>query len=86
MRGSAVLHHLIDPRTGAPAAGCWRTATVAAGSCVDANIASTAAILLARSAASWLATRKLPARLVDTNGQVTLVGGWPDDPSSISAA
>ena len=39
------VHHIIDPRTGAPAQSKWRTATVAAPSCVTANAASTALIV-----------------------------------------
>ena len=39
------VHHLLDPATGRPAAGPWRTVSVAAASCLDANIASTAAII-----------------------------------------
>src|SRR5204863_9936622 len=39
------LHHIVDPVTGRPATVVWRTASVAAGSCVDANTASTAAIV-----------------------------------------
>ncbi|UTI62959.1 FAD:protein FMN transferase [Paraconexibacter antarcticus] len=74
-------HHLIDPRTGRPAAGPWRTATVAAGSCADANIASTAALVLGEDAVAWLAGRDLPARLVGTHGRVLAVGGWPEDAS-----
>lgn len=74
-------HHLIDPRTGRPAAGPWRTATVAAGSCADANIASTAALVLGADAVAWLAERALPARLVGTHGRVVAVGGWPEDAS-----
>ena len=46
--GSVELHHIVDPRTGRPAESVWRTATVAAASCVDANTASTAAIVLGR--------------------------------------
>ena len=45
------LHHIVDPRTGRPAATPWRTATVAARSCVEANTASTAAIVLGEAAA-----------------------------------
>lgn len=74
-------HHLIDPRTGRPAAGPWRTATVAAGSCADANIASTAALVLGEDAVAWLAGRDLPARLVGTHGRVVAVGGWPEEAS-----
>jgi thiamine biosynthesis lipoprotein len=71
------LHHLIHPRTGRPAVTPWRTATVAAASCVDANTASTAAILLAEAAPWWLEARRLPARLVRENGGVVRVAGWP---------
>jgi thiamine biosynthesis lipoprotein len=61
-----------------PADSCWRTASVVAGTCVDANIASTAAIVMGRSAISWLEARRLPARLVDLAGNVHRVAGWPE--------
>ena len=57
----------------------WRTATVAAASCVDANTAATAAIVLGHAAAEWLAARGLPARLVSAAGAVLAIGGWPAD-------
>jgi thiamine biosynthesis lipoprotein len=76
-RGEQVLHHIVDPSTGLPTQGPWRTATVAAGSCVDANIAATAAIVLGRLAVSWLETHGLPARLVDGQGNVSRLPGWP---------
>ncbi|OLC57741.1 MAG: hypothetical protein AUH85_02530 [Chloroflexi bacterium 13_1_40CM_4_68_4] len=76
-RGSIELHHIIDPATGLPARGPWRTATVVAGSCVDANTAATAAIVLGEGALSWLARAGLPARLVSTSGEVTRVNDWP---------
>jgi thiamine biosynthesis lipoprotein len=71
------LHHILDPRTGRPAGGPWVTASVAAASCVDANTASTAAIILGDAAPSWLANRRLPARLARIDGEVVVVGGWP---------
>jgi FAD:protein FMN transferase len=77
MRGGAVLHHIIDPATGQPANSCWRTASVIATTCVDANIASTAAIVLGRKAVSWLEANRLPGRLVDLEGSVHRVAGWP---------
>ncbi len=70
-------HHIIDPRTGLPAASPWRTVSVAAASCVDANIASTAAIVLGDDAAGWLEARGLPARLVDHEGGTLALAGWP---------
>jgi len=77
-RGGVVLHHIIDPATGLPADSCWRTASVVAATCVDANIASTAAIVMGRNAISWLEARRLPARLVDLSGHVHRVAGWPE--------
>jgi thiamine biosynthesis lipoprotein len=70
-------HHIIDPRTGLPAVSPWRTVSVAAATCVDANTASTAAIVLGYDAPGWLAERGLPARLVTDDGEVTTVAGWP---------
>lgn len=71
------LHHIIDPRTGRSACGHWRTVSVAAASCVDANTASTAAIVIGEEAPHWLAARSLPARLVRYDGAVSVVAGWP---------
>lgn len=76
-RGGVVLHHIIDPATGLPTTGQWRTATVVAGTCVDANIASTAAIVMGAEAIGWLEANRLPARLVDCEGTVQRVSGWP---------
>jgi thiamine biosynthesis lipoprotein len=69
--------HIVDPSTGEPAQSPWRTVTVAARSCVVANTASTAAIVLGDRAPQWLAARGLPARLVARDGAVVRVGGWP---------
>jgi len=77
-RGGVDLHHIIDPSTGLPVVGRWRTASVVAASCVDANIASTAAIVKGESAIPWLAANGLQARLVDRDGGVHRVSGWPD--------
>lgn len=77
-RGEVVLHHIIDPNTGLPTNSCWRTATVAAGSCVDANIASTAAIVMSETAVAWLRSHGLEARLVHRDGHVQRVAGWPN--------
>ena len=76
-RGESELNHILDPQTGAPAEACWRTVSVAAACCVDANIASTAAIVRGERAADWLEGLRLPARLVAADGEVTLVAGWP---------
>lgn len=75
----AELHHLLDPRTGRPVNGPWRTVTVAAASCVAANTASTAALVLGAAAVDWLRGHSLPARLVDRAGRVVRVAGWPEE-------
>ena len=76
-RGGVDVHHLIDPRTGRSATEFWRTVTVAAASCVDANIASTAAIIRGATAPEWLDDLGLWARLVAVDGTETLVGAAP---------
>ncbi|HEX6476570.1 MAG TPA: FAD:protein FMN transferase [Acidimicrobiales bacterium] len=78
-RGGQIVHHIVDPRTGEPAGGPWRTVSVTARTCVDANTASTAAIIRGASAPSWLGELGLPARLVAEDGRVVTVGGWPPE-------
>ncbi|MGN6167866.1 MAG: FAD:protein FMN transferase [Solirubrobacteraceae bacterium] len=70
-------HHVIDPGTGKPASGPWRTVSVAAASCVDANAASTAAIVRGELARQWLTSMGLPSRLVRRDGRVRHLAGWP---------
>jgi FAD:protein FMN transferase len=75
--GGAEHHHIVDPRTGAPAVEVWRTVSVAAASCVEANVASTAAIVRGEAAIAWLEAAGLPARLVRRDGAVVTTCGWP---------
>ena len=76
-RGGQELHHIVDPGTGLPSDGPWRTVSAAAATCADANAAATAAIVAGRHAEDWLASTGLPARLVRHDGQVQRLGGWP---------
>jgi thiamine biosynthesis lipoprotein len=78
-------HHLVDPVTGGSVAGVWRTVSVSAASCLDANIASTAAIVRGERAASWLAGLGMPSRLVSVDGTVRHVAGWPSDGDDLPA-
>jgi thiamine biosynthesis lipoprotein len=71
------MHHILNPHDGQPARSRWRTASVAAASCAEANIASTAAIVLDDEASPWLEQQGLPARLVATDGAVEVCCGWP---------
>ena len=76
-RAGVTFHHLIDPVTGQPVASPWRTVSVAAPTCVEANTAATAAIVKGNDGLGWLAGRGLAARLVSTTGDVRRVAGWP---------
>jgi thiamine biosynthesis lipoprotein len=79
MTGGRRVHHIIDPATGESAQSCWRTVSVAAGTCVDANTASTAAIIRSEAALQWLRGSGLPSRLVAADGTVETTAGWPPD-------
>ncbi len=74
----ATVHHLLDPRTGRPVEQVWRTATVCAPSCLEANAATTASLVLGADAPGWLTHRDLPGRLVAADGTVSTLGAWPE--------
>jgi thiamine biosynthesis lipoprotein len=76
-RGGRTVHHIVDPATGEPAPPVWRTVSVVAASALDANTASTAAMVMGRSAPAWLERLGLAARLVATDGAVVRTGAWP---------
>jgi thiamine biosynthesis lipoprotein len=76
----ATVHHIVDPRTGLAAVTPWRTATVVAATCEQANAASTAAVVMGDAAPAWLEANALPARLVANDGSVVRLAGWPDPP------
>lgn len=76
-RGGQPMHHIVDPTTGVPADGPWRTVTVHAQSALAANTASTAAIVLGDCALDWLTARRLAARLVARDGSITATAWWP---------
>lgn len=71
-------HHLIDPRTCAPAVTPWAAVTVAADTCVRANVATTTAMILGDAGLGWLHDHGHPARLVGTAGNVVTIAGWPE--------
>lgn len=74
-RSGELVHHIVDPRTGRPAAWVWRTVSVAAFTCVRANTLSTAAIVAGHRAPDLL--RAVPSRLVGLDLGVLRLGGWP---------
>ncbi|MGO9900241.1 MAG: FAD:protein FMN transferase [Solirubrobacteraceae bacterium] len=84
--GGVASHHVIDPSTGHPATVHFRTVSVAAGSCLDANIASTAAIIRGGRAVAWLQENRMPSRLVRLDGTVRHLSGWPADGEELPLA
>lgn len=74
-----VVHHILDPRTGRPAPEVWRTASVAAFTCVQANALSTAALVRGVTALGWLHALSAPARLVAADGTVATTDTWPEE-------
>ncbi len=76
-RGGRTAHHLLDPRTGVPAKAVWRTVSVAAGTCVEANTLTTAAVVRGLDALPWLRTLGVPARLVGATFKIVTLGEWP---------
>jgi thiamine biosynthesis lipoprotein len=70
-------HHVIDPRTGRPADGPYRTASVWAPTAVRANTFSTALVATGEAAVGRLSLAGHPARLVADDGTITELAGWP---------
>jgi len=69
-------NHLIDPRTGRPTTSPWRDVTVAASTCLIADVAAKAALLVGRGGPAWLDERNLAGRFVAHSGAVTLNESW----------
>jgi thiamine biosynthesis lipoprotein len=82
---AGVAHHLVDPSTGGSVDSVWRTVSVCAASCLDANIASTAAIVRGVQAVPWLEGLGLPSRLVGVDATVCHVAGWPPSGDDLPA-
>jgi len=77
--GGETRHHIVDPRTGTTAPAVWAQVTVAAASALEANAASTAAIVLGEAAPAWLESHGIPARLDGADGSLVRTCGWPAD-------
>lgn len=71
-------HHLLDPRTGSPAAEVWRSVTALGATCTAANTASTAAVVLGDAAPDQLVDWGVSARLVHHDGAELRLGSWPE--------
>lgn len=74
-------HHIVDPRTGQNASVHWAQVTCAAATAVEANAASTAAIILGEHAPGWLSGHGIPARLAPNpdltdDSRPVFTSGW----------
>jgi thiamine biosynthesis lipoprotein len=76
-RGERTMHHIVDPTTGECAPAYWTLVSATGPTCVDANAASTAALVWGRLAVARLTDMKVPARLVRADGGVVRLNGWP---------
>ncbi len=77
-RGGRQWHHLVDPRTGEPATGPWRTVSALGHTAAAANTAATAAVVLGDEALPWLEHRGVAARLVADDGTVARTPPWTE--------
>ena len=76
LRGGRVQHHLIDARTGSPAASPWSQVTACGATCLAADIAAKAGFLLGEQGPCWLDERGIPARFLVACGDVTVNEAW----------
>jgi thiamine biosynthesis lipoprotein len=79
-QGGERRHHLLDPRTGAPAEnGLWSVSVVAA-TCARAEVAAKAAFVLGPAeGAAFLERIGVAGLLVVEDGRRVVAGPWPDD-------
>lgn len=80
--GTTLLHHLIDPHTGMPGHVTWRYVTVAASTCVAAEVAAKVAWLRGAEGPAWLNSLSLPGRFARSNGSALITHNWPVEGSA----
>lgn len=69
-------HHLVDPATGRSAESPWTCVTVAATSCLVADVAAKAAFLNGDDGPEWLDSMHLPGRFLREDGTATVTRTW----------
>lgn len=74
---TGAVHHIVDPRSGRPAPTAWAQVTCIAADALEANTASTAALVLGEDAPDWLIRKGVAARLDRLDGRVSYTPGWP---------
>jgi thiamine biosynthesis lipoprotein len=68
VRAGTWQHHLIDPATGRPSVTPWQEVTVSAATCLWADVAAKAALLLGPEGPRWLERRGLAGRFRPSDG------------------
>jgi FAD:protein FMN transferase len=77
-QGRKIQHHLIDPRTGLPATTDLWSVSVAAATCMQAEIAAKVAFILGTDEGrAFLQAHNLSGLLQQANGSNIPVGVWP---------
>jgi len=77
-RNGQEMHHLIDPRTGAPSRSDLHTATVLAPTAEEAEIAAKVALILGRrEGRMYLEKQRLSAILIGHDGRQEMAGSLP---------
>lgn len=77
LQAGRVVHHIIDPWTGAVAPTTWALVSALGATCVEANGWTTAAVVWGEDAPGNLIAHGATARLVHSDGHVVTVGPWP---------
>jgi FAD:protein FMN transferase len=76
LRGGELQHHLIDPRTGAPARSPWSYVTAVGKTCTAADVAAKAGFLLGDEGPDRLDRLGVAARFVTAAGEVAENDYW----------
>lgn len=77
-QGWHLRHHLIDPRTGEPAQSKLWSVTVAAGQCMQAEVAAKVAFILGKERGKgFLVEQGLAGLLVEHDGNWSATDNWP---------
>lgn len=77
LRGGAWQHHLIDPRTGAPAQTPWVEVTTCSATCLQSDVAAKAAFILGHAGPAFLDERGLAGRFLGHFGEIVCTRRWP---------
>jgi thiamine biosynthesis lipoprotein len=75
--GRELRHHIVDPRTGRTAPAVWAQVTCIGATALEANAASTSAIVLGEDAPAWLTAHGIAARLDGVDGRALRTVSWP---------